>query len=115
MSKIVVGWTITYGSNLPAVPFTAEHKKALVERIRKRKYDFGYDAYQFVPYCCPVYDDGTICLLSKQQFDDVMQEAWKDLHKKHRLLPMDVITADTKNGILYEKPKYEPKEDNGNV
>lgn len=115
MSKVVIGWTDTYGSGLQTVSFTEERKKALVERIRKRKYDFGYDAYQFVPYCCPVYEDGTICLLSKQQFDDVMQEAWKDMHKKHRLLPMDVITTPAKNGILYEKPKYEPKEGNDNV
>ena len=111
----VIGWCDAYGSEYPVAILTQERKKALIERIRKRKYNFNHTDHVFLPLCAPVYDDGTICRLSKQQFDDVMQEAWKDMHKKHRLLPMDVITADTKNGILYEKPKYEPKEGNDNV
>ena len=39
MSYSVIGWTDAYG-DYPTTPFTEERKKALVDRIRKRKYNF---------------------------------------------------------------------------
>lgn len=110
MSKIVVGWTGTYDNNLPSVSLTEERKVAFIERIRKRKYNFNFDDYQYLPYCCPVYDDNTVCILNKHQFDEVMHEAWKDMRVYQRLLPMDVITIPVQDNILYEKEKWMNKE-----
>ena len=53
-------------------------------------------------------------ILTKKEFDETMQEAWKDRPLGARLLPMDVITLPAKNGVLYEKAKY-MEEDNTNV
>ena len=111
MNQIVVGWCDTYTSMLPVSDFSTTRKRALVERIRKRKYDFNFNDYQFLSYCCPVYEDGKICVLNKQQFDDVMSEAWKDMHRSQRLLPMDVINRKPIDGVIYEKEKWEPKGD----
>lgn len=115
MSQSVIGWTDTYNNNLTSVPFTEDRKRAFVERIRKRRYSFTFDNYQYLPYCCPVFDDGAICVLTKQQFDQVMAEAWKDMPRGVRLMPMDAITIPAKNGVLYEKSKFMNKEDNLNV
>ena len=104
---IVVGWTDCYSGNCPVVPFTADRKKALVERIRKRRYEFNYADHCFLPYCAPVYGDKVMCELTKQQWDSVMNEAYKDIPRSQRLLPQDVITRPAKNGILFEKEKFE--------
>lgn len=114
MSNFVMGWTDSYGVNLPIAAFSSERKKALVEKIRQRKYNFNFSDAQFLPNCCPYYDDGKICVLTKKEFDETMQEAWKDRPRGARLLPMDVITLPVKNGVLYEKAKY-LEEDNTNV
>lgn len=108
--KFIVGWTDTYGSPYKQSEFTQEKRKALIERIRQRSYSFAYMDYQTLPYCCPFYNDGTICILTKQQWDSVMNEAYKDRPFGARLLPMDVITIPVKNGILYEKEKFINKE-----
>ena len=112
MNQSVIGWTDTYNNNLQIVSFTASHQKALVERIRKRRYNFTFNNYQCLPYCCPVFQDNTTCILNKQQFDNVMEEAWKDIPWGARLMPMDVITTPVKNGILFEKEKFMNKEGN---
>ena len=114
MSTFVKGWVDTYGSNFPIAAFSSERKKALVEKIRQRKYNFNFSDAQFLPNCCPYYDDGKICILTKKEFDEIMQEAWKDRPRGARLLPMDVITLPAKNGVLYEKAKY-MEEDKTNV
>ena len=114
MNHSVIAWCDTYINNLKSVSFTEEHKKALVERIRKRKYSFTFDNYQHLPYCCPVFEDNTICILTKQQFDNVMNEAWKDMPRGARLMPMDIITIPVKNGILYEKEKFQQEGENNN-
>jgi hypothetical protein len=106
MIHTVVGWTDTYTSKLPTTPFSAPRKQALVERIRKRGYDFNFNDYQFLSYCCPAYEDGKICILNKCQFDDVMNEAWKDMHRTQRLLPIDIINDEPIDGILFEKNKF---------
>ena len=36
----VIGWTSAYFSNYPTVPLTKERRSMLVDRIKKRKYNF---------------------------------------------------------------------------
>lgn len=114
MSNFVMGWVGAYDCNYPIAVFSSERKKALVEKIRQRKYNFNFSDSQFLPNCTPYYDDGKICILTKKEFDETMQEAWKDRPRGARLLPMDVITLPVKKGVLYEKEKY-MKEDDTNV
>ena len=114
MSNFIKGWSDTYGSNFPIAAYSSERKKALVEKIRQRKYNFNFQDAQFLPNCCPYYDDGKICVLTKKEFDETMKEAWSDRPLGARLLPMDVLTAQGKNGLLYEKAKY-MEEDENNV
>lgn len=103
----VIGWTDCYSGTCPVVHFTEDRKKALVERIRKRKYNFNHTDHSFLPYCCPVYSDKVMCELTKPQWDSMMAEAYKDIPRGQRLLPQDVITNTPKNGILYEKEKFQ--------
>lgn len=114
MSNFVKGWVGAYDGNYQIAAFSSERKKALVEKIRQRKYNFNFSDSQFLPNCTPYYDDGKICILTKKEFDETMQEAWKDRPRGARLLPMDVITLSLKNGVLYEKAKY-MEEDDTNV
>lgn len=107
----VTGWTDAYGGAVPTVTFTVERRRALVERIRKRKYNFNHFDHEMLG-CAPVYDDKVMCVLTKSQFDDVMSEAYKDSPRGPRLLPQDVIIRPTKNGILYEKEKFEQEDSN---
>lgn len=107
----VTGWTDAYGGAVPTVTFTVERRRALVERIRKRKYNFNHFDHEMLG-CAPVYDDRVMCVLTKSQFDDVMSEAYKDSPRGPRLLPQDVITRSTKNGVLYEKEKFEQEDSN---
>lgn len=111
---IVVGWTDTYITSHPIAEFSEPRRRALVERIRKRRYNFNFTDYQFLSFCCPVYEDGKICVLSKQQFDDVMKEAWKDMPIMQRLMPIDVIDRVPIDFVLYEKEKFEPKDGENN-
>ena len=101
----VIGWAYAYDKAVPTVTFTAERKKALVERIRKRKYNFNHFDHEMLG-CAPVYDDKVMCVLTRAQFDDVMTEAYKDILRGPRLLPQDVITSPVKGGVLYEKEKF---------
>lgn len=110
----VVGWTDCFSGTYPIVSFTEDRKKALVERVRKRKYNFNHSDHQFLPYCCPVYGDKVVCELTKPQWDNVMSEAYKELPRGPRLLPQDVITSAPKNGVLYEKEKFQQEGDNNN-
>lgn len=107
----VIGWSDAYGGAVPTVTFTAERKKALVERIRKRKYNFNHFDHEMLG-CAPVYNDKVMCVLTKSQFDDVMSEAYKDVPRGARLMPQDVITRPPKNGIIYEKEKFQEGDDN---
>ena len=109
----VTGWSDAYGGAVPTVTFTAERRKALVERIRKRKYNFNHFDHEMLG-CAPVYDDNVMCVLNKSQFDDVMSEAYKDLPRGQRLLPQDVIDDCLVDGILYEKKKFYMEGDQNN-
>lgn len=110
----VVGWADCYSGVCPVVTFTEDRKKALVERIRKRRYNFNFADHQFLPYCSPVYGDKVMCELTKPQWDGVMSEAYKEVPRGPRLLPQDVITSTPKNGILYEKEKFQQEGENNN-
>lgn len=111
----VIGWTDCYSGNYPVVTFTEDRKKALVERIKKRRYEFNYTDHCFLPYCAPVYGDKVMCELNKAQWDSVMSEAYKDSPRGPRLLPQDLIEDAPINGVLYEKRKFaeEGDADNG--
>lgn len=101
----VVGWSDAYGGYVPTVDFTSERKRALVERIRKRRYNFNHFDHEMLG-CAPVYDDKVMCVLTKAQFDSAMNEAYKEMPRGRRLLPYDVIEDIPVNGILYEKKKF---------
>lgn len=109
----VIGWTDAWGNAVPTTTFTTERKKALVERIRKRKYNFNHFDHEMLG-CSPVYNDKTKCVLTKVQFDDVMSEAYKDLPRTQRLLPQDAIDDNPINGVLYEKKKFYMEGENNN-
>ena len=108
----VIGWSYAYDGAVPTATFTSERKKALIERIRKRKYNFNHFDHEMLG-CAPVYDDRVMCVLTKAQFDSVMAEAYKDMPFPQRLIPQDVITRPTKGGILYEKEKFDQEGENG--
>lgn len=110
----VIGWCDLYGGAVPVASFTEERKKALVERIKKRRYNFNHFDHMMLPYCAPVFSDRVTCEMSKQQWDSVMAEAYKDIPFGQRLLPQDVITRPPKNGILFEKEKFELEGDGVN-
>ena len=106
----VVGWTSAYLSPYPTAEFTEDRKKALVDRIRKRKYNFTHQAHQTLFYTAPFYADNVVCVLTKAQWDDVMREAYRDDVLGVRLMPEDVIDIKPVNDVLYEKTKWLPKE-----
>lgn len=113
--KFIVGWTDSYGSPHKQSEFTQEKRKALIEKIKQRGYNFNYMDHQTLPYCAPYYNDNTICVLTKQQWDSVINEAYKDRPFGARLLPMDVIERKAVNEILFEKEKFEEEWKNKNV
>ena len=109
----VIGWCYAYEEVVPTVTFTPERKKALIERIKKRKYNFNHFDHEMLG-CAPVYDDKVMCVLNKAQFDDVMSEAYKETPRGQRLLPQDAIDDIPVDGILYEKKKFYKEGDNNN-
>lgn len=109
----VIGWTDAYTTQYPTVSFTEERRKALIERIRKRRYNFNHFDHEMLG-CAPFYDDKTICVLPKSQFDAVMAEAYKELPRGQRLMPQDVIEDNPINGVLYEKKKFYMEGDDNN-
>ena len=106
----VIGWTGAYTTNLPITPFSEPRKQALVECIRHRHYNFTHFSHEYIDYCAPVYEDHKICVLTKAQFDEVMDLVYSEIHLGKRLMPSDAIKLSPINGVLYEKEKYIPKE-----
>jgi hypothetical protein len=49
-------------------------------------------------------------VLTKQEWDSVMDEAWADYPRGARLMPEDEIDREPINSVLYEKEKWEPKD-----
>lgn len=114
MNQKVIAWTDCYSGIYPVATFTEDRKRALIERIRKRRYNFNYQDHCFLSYCCPVYDDKVVCELTKPQWDNVMSEAYKEMPRGQRLLPQDVIEDTPINGVLYEKRKFYQEGDDNN-
>jgi hypothetical protein len=110
----VIGWTGAWDNIIPMSTFTKEKEKALIERIRKRKYSFNQFDHEMLPYASPVFDDKTTCVLTKTQWDNVMAEAYKDVPLGQRLMPQDAINDSPVNGILYEKQKFYMEGDDNN-
>ncbi len=106
----VIGWTSAYFSDYPTVPFTKERRTMLVDRIKKRKYNFNHTDHQFLSYCAPFYADEVLCVLTKQEWDSVMDEAYGEYPRGARLMPEDVIDRKSINTVIYEKIKWEPKD-----
>lgn len=100
----VVGWTSCYEDRYPTVTFTPDRQKALVERVRKRRYNFSYSMFM-TPYTTPVYNDGVKCLLSKAEWDRVLADAYGDDKMPVRCSPMDVLTL-KRYEALWEKEKF---------
>ena len=109
----VIGWTDAYTTQYPTVSFTEERKRALIERIRKRRYNFNHFDHEMLG-CAPFYDDKVVCVLTKSQFDAVMAEAYKEIPRGQRLMPQDVIEDKSVNGVLYEKKKFYMEGDGNN-
>lgn len=108
--KPVVGWTSSYLSPYKTVTYTKDRKKALVDRIRKRGYNFTHTDHSFLDYAAPFYEDNVLCVLTKQEWDEAMSEAWGDYPLGARLMPEDVIDRQPIDGVIYEKEKWELKE-----
>lgn len=113
-SNPVVGWTSAYFSNYPTVPFTKERRSVLVDRIKKRRYNFNHFDHQNIDYCAPFYSDNVLCVLTKDEWNSVMDEAYGDYPRGARLMPEDVIEREPINTVLYEKEKWEPKDGENN-
>ena len=75
--NVVIGWVDSYNRVYPSTTFNNDRRKALVERIRKRSYNFTHFDHSYLQYGAPYYDDGKFCVLTKAQWDDVMREAYK--------------------------------------
>lgn len=105
----VIGWTSAYLSSYPTAEYTEERKKALVDRIRKRQYNFTHQAHQTLFYTAPFYSDEKVCVLTKTQWDEAISAAYKEEPLGPRLMPEDVIDRKPINDVLYEKEKWEPK------
>lgn len=106
----VIGWTSAYFSNYPTVAFTKERRSMLVDRIKKRRYNFNHFDHQNIDHCAPFYSDNVLCVLTKDEWNSVMDEAYKEYPRGARLMPEDVIERDPINTVLYEKIKWEPKD-----
>ena len=106
----VIGWVGAYFSSYPTTPFTKVRREALVHRIKKRRYSFNFFDHSNLDYAAPFYSDRVICILTKQEWDAVMDEAWGDYPRGARLMPEDVIDRKPINDVLYEKIKWEPKD-----
>lgn len=104
----VVGWAGAYTSGRKTVKYTEDRKRALVDRIRKRQYNFTHADHTFLDHCAPFYADNVLCVLTKQEWDEAISEAYRDDPLGQRLMPEDVIDRVPINGVLYEKEKWEP-------
>jgi disulfide oxidoreductase YuzD len=111
---IQIGCTSAYTTNLPTTPFSEPRKQALVECIRRRHYNFNHFDHEYMDYCAPVYEDHKICVLTKAQFDEVMDLAYAEISMGQRLMPSDAIKREAIDGVLFEKDKYQNEWCDGN-
>lgn len=102
----LTGWTSAFTSGYPQKPLTAEKKRLLIECVRYRNYDYTYDTLCYVDYCAPFYEDGSVSVPTRAEWDEVLKKAYENKPRTHRLTPMDVIKTKPVNGVLYEKEKF---------
>lgn len=105
----LIGWTGAWTSPYKCEKLTEERRMALVGCMRKRRYNFTYDSHQLLPYATPLFIDNTICVLTRQEWDSIISDVYKDNPLGPRLMPEDVIERAPINGVIYEKEKWEPK------
>jgi len=101
----VVAWCDNFDDNYSNTPFTEERKRALVDRVRQRKYNMSYQMLSMNPYSTPVYQDGCRCLLTSEQWEDVLVDVYADNKRPPRFSPMDILTFKA-NGALWEKERF---------
>ena len=104
----LLGWTSAYTSGYKPEPFTEVHKKLLVECIKHRHYNFNHTDHMFLDYAAPFYDSGKICVLTKAEWDEVMNIAYTSLIRGARLMPEDTIKRLPIEHVLYERKEDEP-------
>lgn len=97
----IIGWVSPYDS-YKEEPFGNKQKQALTELIRRRHYNFNYSDYMYMPNCTPLYKGNYVCRMTKKEFDAVMENAYRNINRANRLLPVDVIKKE-ENGVLKEK------------
>lgn len=107
----LLGWTSAYTSGYQTEPFTTEHKKLLIECIRRRHYNFNHADHLFLNYAAPYYDTGKICVLTKHEWDEVMKIAYENIQFGQRLMPEDTIKRLPIEYVLYENKNDEPRGD----
>lgn len=105
----VIGWVSAYLSPYKEVKYTEERKRALVDRIRKRGYNFTHSDHSFLNYAAPFYSDEVLCVLTKQEWDEAMNEAYGEYPRGPRLMPEDAIDLEPVDDVLYEKAKWIPE------
>lgn len=101
----VVAWCDNYNDNYPCATFTEERRRALVDRVKQRKYNMSYQMLSMNPYSTPVYQDGCRCLLSSTQWESVLSEVYDDNKRPPRFSPMDILTFKA-NDALWEREKF---------
>lgn len=103
----VVGWTDIFNDDCKTVKYTKDHYKALVRVVSKRKYYFSYQMLAYNPESTPVFDDGeyTKVELTKAQWDEVLDAAYKDTGVECRNTPADILNLRAHN-ILWESAYY---------
>ena len=105
----LLGWTSAYTSGYKSEPFTATHKKLLIECIQRRHYNFNHADHMYLDYATPFYDSGKLCVLAKTEWDDVMKKVYDNISRGPRLMPEDAIKRLPIDGVLYERKEDEPR------
>lgn len=102
---VLIGWADAYTSPYKTSELTPEKRRALIEKIRQKKYFYTYEAHQTLPFAAPLFNDMYICVLSKVDWDSCITEAHKDTRISARLMPSDVLDDVCKDALV-EEPKY---------
>lgn len=111
MEKLI-GWTSAYVTDYKELPLTKEREQAIVEVVRRRHYDFTYNDMCYLPYCCPIFEDKTISMPNRSQWEQIMSKVYSNIARTHRLIPSDAIKRQPIEDIIYENKNDEPQEEN---
>lgn len=99
----IVGWAGAWVSPFEHAELTDEKRNLFVEYIRYKHLNYTYQAHQTLPYAAPLFSDGKICVLTNQQWNDIIAEAYGDEPLGRRLMPADIIKTAPINDALWEK------------